>query len=296
MRWPGIAAVILAAMLWGTTGTVQTLLPPGRDPVAVGALRLAFGALALVALALARPETRRALPRLPWAGIVAAGLSIGAYNLVFFWAVAEAGVGIGTAIAIGSAPVWATGWEVLAARRMPAPLRLAGQGVSIAGVAILALGGGAGAAGGAALGALLALAAGACYAAYSLFTSAVGRRAPSTAIAAATFTVAALATLPALAFVPLDWLAGWRAWAGVIYLGVGATALSYALYTWGLTRVAASTAVTLALAEPVTAWLLATFQVGEPVTLRGTLGAGLILAGLAVVAATPVRRTPRKIP
>ncbi|QFS84090.1 Threonine/homoserine exporter RhtA [Roseivivax sp. THAF40] len=284
----GLVAVIAAAMLWGTTGTVQTLLPPERAPLAVGALRLAVGALSLVALALAQPACRRAIGSLPLGGIAFAGAAIGLYNLLFFWGVTEAGVGIGTAITIGSAPFWATAYEVLALRRLPTPLRAAGLVLSVAGVALLATAGTTGAA--SALGIALTLGAGACYATYSLATSRVGQRAPSTAIAAATFTIAALFALPVLFILPLGWLAAPGALAAIGFLGIAATGLSYALYTWGLTRVAASTAVTLALAEPVTAWLLATFLVGEPVSTQSIAGALLVLAGLAIVTLSGTRR------
>ncbi len=291
-RWIGIAAVVLAAMLWGTTGTVQALLPEGRDPLAVGALRLVFGAFGLLSMALLQPQSRAGLFRLPLRGIIFAGVAIGAYNLFFFYAVTLAGVGVGTAVAIGSAPIWATLWERFAQGRRQGPLRLLGQAVSILGVGILGYGGGG--AEGAVLGLLLALLAGGCYAAYSLATSSLSGQASSTAIAAATFSVAALVTAPVLAFVPLDWMGETSAWIGLAFLGFGATALSYALYTWGLMRVAASTAVTLALAEPVTAWLLATLVVAEPVTLQSLSGVVMILAGLGVV--TVVRGDQGKRP
>ena len=45
---------------------------------------------------------------------------------------------------------------------------------------------------------------------------------------------------------PLGWLAAPGAALTIGALGLGATGFAYALYTWGLTRVAASTAVTLA--------------------------------------------------
>ncbi|KAA9010178.1 DMT family transporter [Histidinibacterium aquaticum] len=287
-REAGIAAVVLAAVLWGSTGTVQALLPEGREPLAVGALRLAIGAAALLVLALVRAETRAGLRRVPWRGAIGAGLSIGAYNLLFFWAVLEAGVGVGTAVAIGSAPLWTTAYEAVILRRDPGLLRAMGQGVSILGVALLGLVGGGPAGSLAGLG--LSLAAGACYAGYSLITSRSGSRAPSTSLAAATFSVAALATSPVLFLVPLGWSTTLGAWVALAFLGIGATGLSYAFYTWGLTRVAASTAVTLALAEPATAWLLATLVVQEPVTPANLAGVALILVGLAVVSWVPARR------
>ena len=284
----GLGAILLAALLWGTTGTVQTFLPPSRDPLAVGALRMLVGAATLLLLALARPESRRGFAHLPWGGVILAGIAIGGYNLLFFRAVTETGVGIGTAIAIGSAPLWATAFEVLVNRERPGAVRLFGQGVAILGVGLLALAGGS--EGGSLLGALLAAGAAACYAFYSMVTSRVGHRAPPMTTAAATFGVAALMTSPVLVIAPLGWLAAPQGWFWIGFLGVGVTGLSYALYTWGLTRVAASTAVTLALAEPVTAWLLASVVVGEAVTEPKIAGALLVLAGLAVITLLPARR------
>jgi DME family drug/metabolite transporter len=280
-RAVGIAAVVAAAVLWGSTGTMQALLPPDREPLAVGALRLLFGAAALALLALARPESRRAFARLPWRALGFAGAAIAAYNLLFFRAVLDAGVGVGTAVAIGSAPIWVTLFEIAAGKGLPRGLRLAGQAVSIAGAGLLVLAGGAEV--GAATGVLLAALAGASYAAYSLATAQAGSGLPPATVAAATFGVAAALTAPVLLVAPPVWLTGGQAWAAVLFLGVGATGLSYALYTWGLGRVAASTAVTLALVEPMTAWLLATLIVGEPITASKIAGAAMILAGLAMV-------------
>lgn len=287
----GILAVLAGAVLWGSTGTVQALLPEAREPVVVGALRLIIGAAALGLAAAAAAESRAAFARLPRGAVLLAGAAIGAYNLLFFMAVSLAGVGVGTAVAIGSGPLWATAYETLALRRPPGLARAAALGCAVAGVAILGAAGGG--AGGSALGVALALGAGACYATYSLATSAVSGRAPAATVAAATFAVAALVAAPALLVAPTAWLAApesWaETWAALLFLGVGATGVSYALYTWGLARVAASTAVTLALIEPVTAWALAVAVVGESVTLPGAVGAGLILLGLLGVAITPAR-------
>ncbi|WP_417524741.1 DMT family transporter [Marinovum sp.] len=287
-RLAGIFAVIAAAALWGTTGTVQALLPEGKQPLIVAALRLGFGALSLIVLALARTESRRAFGALPLGGVLFAGLSIGLYNLLFFWAVLETGVGVGTAIAIGSAPLWVTAYEIVVKHQLPAGLRALGQGVSILGAALLVLSDASGA-GGSVLGVTLAALSGAAYAAYSLATSRISQSAPSATVAAATFSVAAFAVLPVFLFVPIGWLAAPQVWPALIFLGVFATGLSYALYTWGLGRVAASTAVTLALIEPLTAWVLATLVVGEPLSAVKLAGAALLIAGLAIVTIFPRR-------
>lgn len=285
-RGLGLVAVALAAMLWGTTGTLQAVLPPGADPLAVGALRVAVGAAALLAVARLRPETvTRALP---WPLVIFAGIAIGGYNLVFFWALTEIGVGIGTAIALGSAPLWATAYDMLIRKEPPTRVRLAGQAIAIAGLSML-MASSSGAVG-SLFGIALAASAGACYVAYSLATSASQLGQAPLRLAAATFSVAAIVTAPVLFWSPLEWLAEPRSWAAILALGVIATAVSYALYTWGLGRVRASTAVTLALLEPVTAWVLATVVVGEPLSALKAAGAALILAGLLVITLRPNKR------
>ncbi|MEM7522640.1 MAG: DMT family transporter [Pseudomonadota bacterium] len=276
----GALAAVLAATLWGSTGTTQALFLSAADPIAVGALRLIVGAAALLCMLVVPPNGLRALKRLPWRGVLPAGCAIAAYNLLFFQAVLHAGVGVGTAVAIGSAPIWATAWEMVRKRRALDPLRIAAQSAAIAGVAVLSLASDGGEAGG--TGVLLALGAGAAYATYSLITSATGRHAPPVAMAAATFATAGLAAAPALAFVSLGGLDDAPAMAAVGFLGVAATGVAYALYTWGLTRISASTGVTLALCEPVAAWALATALLGEETTVAKATGALLILIGLVV--------------
>lgn len=281
LRTAAILMVLTAAMLWGTTGTTQALLPDDREPLVVAAIRLLVGAATLLAIAAASREGRAGFAALPPVWILGAGVAIAFYNVAFFMAVLGAGVGIGTALAIGSAPVWATVFEIVFARRWPSRRQLLGQALAIAGAALLVLSGTATDAtlSGMALGAL----AGACYAGYSLMTSRISNAAPSTSIAAATFTVAALLLAPLLLVLPTAWALAAESWPKLLFLGVVVTGVSYALYTWGLRHVAPSTAVTLALAEPLTAWILATAIVGEALTAGKLAGAVLLLAGLAIV-------------
>jgi drug/metabolite transporter, DME family len=286
----GTLAIIAAAALWGTTGTTQALLPPDREPMVVAALRLIIGAatLAVLSIVAASPAVHA---RLPLPLIIAAGGAIGLYNVLFFTAVTKAGVGIGTALAIGSAPVWVGLYDRLVLGIHPGVRILAGQGVSIVGASLLAAAGtsAAGGTGASIAGIALALGAGAAYAAYSLLTSRVDPRVPSTTLAATTFAVAAVLCAPALMLWPIAWALGARPLLLLASLGVIATGLSYALYTWGLRSVPTSTAVTLALVEPLTAWVLATVVIGEAITVPKAAGAALLLLGLWIVTDRPSR-------
>jgi drug/metabolite transporter, DME family len=67
-----------------------------------------------------------------------------------------------------------------------------------------------------------------------------------------------------------------------LYLGVFVTGLAYLLYGWGLRSIGTSTAVTLTLAEPVTAAIFAVLILDERLEWFGWLGAGVVVVGLVV--------------
>ena len=274
-------AVLAAAILWGSTGTLQSFLPPERAPLVVGAARLWIGAAALIALAALQPAARAALRQLPKRALFTAAAAIAAYNMLFFAAVALAGVGLGTAVTIGSAPLWVAAYDVLWLRQRPSLRKAFGQALAIVGAGALVLAGATG--GSAPLGLALAAAAGLCYATYSLASSRMTAHAPPATIAASTFSLAALFTTPVFFLLPWGWALTGTAPLTLVALGLGATGLAYALYTWGLKALHASTAVTLALAEPLTAWVLALLVVGEAATPLKLTGAALLLAGLYIV-------------
>ncbi len=283
----GICMVLLAAMLWGTTGTVQSLAPAGLSPYWVGALRLAV-ATAFFAV-LAGVLRRRGGPRgrLAWPQVLLAGACVAVYNLSFFAGIRISGVALGTALAIGSGPIWAGLLQTVLQRRMPAPVWWAGTLLGVAGGVAMALDGGAGSGsrGGAQalVGIALCLLAGLGYSAYTLLNKPLVQHAPAPTVNLAVFGTAAVLS------VPMAWVvAGTPAltagtWATVAYLGLVATGLAYLLFTSALRHISGATGVTLALAEPVTAFVLAVVVVGEPATLLSVGGLVAVLSGLLLV-------------
>jgi DME family drug/metabolite transporter len=74
------------------------------------------------------------------------------------------------------------------------------------------------------------------------------------------------------------------------YLALLPMAIAYLLFGYGLQGLAASTATTLALAEPVVATTLAAVVLDERLSPTSWLGLVLILFGLVIVAATERRQ------
>ena len=81
----------------------------------------------------------------------------------------------------------------------------------------------------------------------------------------------------------LDWLLQPRSIGVVMHLGLATMALSYWLFARGLQTVQVATAVTLSLAEPMTAATLGILVLGEQLNGQALTGISLILAGLVVL-------------
>jgi drug/metabolite transporter, DME family len=275
----GIWLILLAAVLWGTTGTSQALMPDARTPMVVGALRLLIGGASLVLLSFLRGNLRLRGTPLPF--ILLAGICVALYQVCFFWAVSRTGVAAGTIVGIGSSPIFAglLDWSFRGQR--PGRRWYLSTLIAIFGCALLILSSGNVQIDMAGIG--LAMAAGLAYASYALIAKIILPGQSSENVTALVFSVGAILLLPLLFSADLSWLAQTRGWLPILHLGVIATALSYWLFTRGLQVVPVSTAVTLSLAEPMTAGLLGVMVVGERLSLPAWCGLLLILAALMIL-------------
>jgi len=280
----GVVLVLAAAALWGTTGTAQTFASGELSPVWFGALRLVVAAafFALYALAVHRvwPKAR------PLAPVLIAGACMALYNLAFFAGIRDTGVAIGTAVALGSGPVWAGLLQSTLTGRAPPRGWWVGTAIAVAGGVLMSLAGSAGATRIGGVGVALCLLAGLAYAGYTLASKelvaaggADGATFPVFAIAAAIAVAAAWLNTPGPKIHATD------LWA-LAYVGIASAGLAYLLFTRALRHISAATGVTLALGEPVMAFALAVMVVGERPAPHAFVGLALVMAGvLAVVRA-----------
>lgn len=276
-----MAMVVLAAMLWGTTGTAQSFAPAGLAPTWVGVLRMGFAAVFF--LALAWPVLRQPGPLHLSPGLACLGaLCVASYNLSFFAGVKASGVAVGTALAIGSGPIWAGLLQIVVLRRWPTWAWWLGTLLAVAGGVAMALGGSSRLV--APLhGIALCLLAGLSYAAYALVNQRLVAASAPAVVNLAVFGGAALLSLPLAWGVDGLPTPSTQAWVLALYLGLVATGLAYALFSAALRHVSGATAVTLALAEPVTAFALAIAVVGERPDTMAFAGLVGVLSGLVVV-------------
>ncbi|WP_437023407.1 DMT family transporter [Streptomyces sp. enrichment culture] len=292
--------VLLASVLWGTTGTAATFAP-AVGPLAIGAVAMGVGGL-LQAL-IAAPRIRREAPRLrTHRGVVLLGaLSVGAYPLAFYSSMRLAGVAAGTVVSIGSAPLVSALIERVVDGHRLTRRWMAGAALGLSGTVVLCAaeaagahsGPGARSAGETVLGAGLGLVAGLTYALYSWAAHRlIDRGVTSGAAMGTVFGIGGLLLMPVLVATGAPLLASWSDAAVGAYMAVVPMFTGYVLFGWGLAHVPASTATTLSLLEPAVAAVLAVLVVGERLPLQGWAGIALVVGCLAVLT-TPTRATRR---
>jgi DME family drug/metabolite transporter len=285
LAFAGPSKIIVAGLLWGTTGIVVQFLhgSTGLNPVSLGFYRLAVAGAVLV---LVTPRGLVATVRAAPLASVAIGVGLGAYQALYFLAVTMSGVAVATVVSLGLAPVLLAGWESLRARRLPR--RAAGCSVAAA-IAGLALISGLGSPQ-RPMGIVVAVACGFAYAATTVLSGRVARRTTSIALTTASTLVGAIMLLPfALLGGGITFPVHALPVAMLVYLGVVATSLSYALFYAGLRTTPDSAATVLTLLEPVAAALLATFVLGEAMTLSLVAGGVLLLGAVLIAAMTSSR-------
>lgn len=271
--------VLLAAMLWGTVGTTQTFLSEGISSFAVAGVRSGIGGgVLLVAVLLMRKISFR---NWSWKWTILAAIAIALFQSLFFTSVRFTGVAVGTVVTIGSAPVFAGFIEWVFWKVRPNLVWAIATVLAIVGCLLLFMNQGETAIN--PLGIGLALAAGSMFALYTNVSKQLMKREETLPAVAMTFSICALFLLPLAAKDGFGWLTeGVNIWP-ILFMALAATSLAYILFLGGLKKISSSAAVTLSLAEPLTAALLGVFLVGEHLTFVAWIGVSLLLGGIVVL-------------
>lgn len=283
-----VIAVLIAAVLFGTTGTAQALGTDGSNPIAVGAARMVFGGglLAFVSWRLLR-RSGESFGQLDRSTIVIAligGVAVIAYQPMFFGGTQLNGVAVGTVVALGSAPVFTGLFEAVMHRRFPGSAWLIATLGALVGVTLLAISSGE-SAGAGALGLLASAGAGLAYATYTVIAKTmIGRGVSSSTTVGMLFGIAAIGSVPILMLSGPSWMLTSNGITMVAWLAVITTLVANLLFGFGLVGLKASTVSTLTLAEPLTAGLLGIILLHERLTPTGTVGMAVLAASIVWLA------------
>ncbi len=282
----GLISANGATLLFGLAGVLGKLSGLPAPLITLGRVVFAGAALALWALVTRvslRPRSRHDLLTLSLQGVILA-----VHWTAFFQAIAISSVAIGL-LAFSSFPLFTAALEPALLRQRPRRAELAAALLIIPGVYLLvpsfSL------ASHATQGVLWGLVAGATFALLSVINRSLTPRYASGAISLYQDSIAIIALLPTLLFVPTAGVFSLRALLLLATLGLLCTALAHTLFISSLRNITAQLASVIAALEPVWGVFFAWLLLAESPTDRVLLGGALILAaallpGVATLAAS----------
>lgn len=283
-----LAAVQLCFGLFPVFGRLAMDAEAGFTPFAVATWRIGVGAVCLFMLALS-VYGRRAIPRradlLPLTGFAFLGIVL---NQGLFLVGLERSTPMNAGLVICLIPVFAYAVAVAARKERFVPARGVGVCVALAGAVPLFLQRGAELSSDHALGnGLMALNA-LCYAVYLVWTKPLLTRMPALVLVAWIY-VLSLPWLPLFAVgqVLVPETASRGAWWSLAYVVVFPTIVAYALNSFALARVQASTTAFFIFAQPIITAVAAYLLLGERLTPALGLAALGLFSGMALVARRP---------
>ncbi|BDH60083.1 putative transporter YwfM [Lysinibacillus sp. PLM2] len=270
--------VLLAAMLWGTVGTTQTFLEEGVSSIAVGGVRSLIGGGLLLIVAIGMRKIN--LKTWSWKWTLLAALTIALFQSLFFTSVRFTGVAVGTVVTIGSSPVFSGIIEWLIWKRRPNKVWGIATVLSIVGSILLFVNKGEATIN--PIGILLALCAGVMFALYTNCSKQLTEKEETLPAVAMTFTLCAIMLLP-FSQDGVSWVFTGQNLIPMLFMGLAGTSLAYIFYLAGLEKISSSSAVTLSLAEPLTASLLGVFLLNEYLSPTSWIGVAMLLGGIIVL-------------
>jgi drug/metabolite transporter, DME family len=299
----GAWALIVASLLWGTTGTAASFFPDDVSPLAVGAATMMFGGILLFAISARRSiAALRSAASRRWLMVGALGVVV--YPLAFYSSMSLAGVAIGNVVSLGSGPVFAAVLEWLFERRRPSRTWAVCTATALVGIMLLAWGSNrsegalSGQSGGdATAGIGLGLLAGLAYALYTYSSSrAIRAGARSGAAMGGMFGVGAVALAPVVLLLGGPLLQSPSTVGIAAYLAIGPMFTAYVFFGIAMRTLRSSTATSITLLEPFVATLLAVIIVGERLLPIGWLGLAVVLTSVVAIATARQQRSSPESP
>ena len=283
-RYLGIFAVILASLLWGTTGTAATFAPT-LSPLFIGAFAMGIGGILQCGFAIPNINQELTSLRSHYRYLILGALAVAVYPLAFYSSMRLSGVSIGTVVSIGSAPILSAIIEYLSRDFQFTKQWVIGALLGITGMTILAFSGNETTQYNyLSLGILLGSVAGFTYALYSwsarqLMLKGISSKAAMGAI----FGCGGILLIPVMVTTGSIFFSTWNNIVVGVYMALIPMFLGYLCYGYGLSKISASMAITITLLEPAIATILAILIVGENLSLIGWGGILLIFICLVMV-------------
>jgi drug/metabolite transporter (DMT)-like permease/uncharacterized protein YjiS (DUF1127 family) len=290
----GILAAILSSSLGGVNTAATRYVIGAIDPVTLAGMRFGLGFLLLLPVALA---LRSRWPKgRDWLGVALLGILffavfMGLFNLSLRFTSAARG-----ALALSTLPL-VTMLVASALRAEPLTRRKSvGVLIAIAGVVVALITGLSDAPRGAWRGDAIMVAATLCFALYSIWSRPfIARSSPMGFVTAGMGSGSLVQCLLALASGGFASTSGFGAgqWAAIAYLGIVGGALTFFLWVFALGRTTPTKVTNTITLNPLTASIVATFLVGEPIGLSLIIGIAAVFTGI-LIASTDRSVAPKR--
>lgn len=271
--------------LWGASFLFMRVAAPAFGPVPLIAVRVSIAAVVLLPLLLRKDGLRQARAAAAPLALVGATSTAIPFTL-FAYAALTLPAGL-SSVLNASVPLFGALIGYVWLRHRPERLRMAGLGVGFAGVLVLAWPRLASGSDWRAIAA--ALAAAVLYGLSAHLTQRSLAGVPPVVVAAGSQIAAAVFLLPLAGLLWPSTAPTALAWAYAAMLGVGCTALAFALYFRLIARAGPSTAMAVTYLIPVFGVTWGAVLLGERLPASALVGGLFVLAGVGLAARTPAR-------
>lgn len=280
--WGGIF-LSLAAAIWGGVYVVSKVVLDVIPPFTLLEIRFAIALLVLGSIVVIRKRyvPKEDLPSMMGIGFVGVTLSIGAQFLGTKFSTAHMG-----ALITSASPAFIALFAVWLLREKLQIFQLFGISLATIGVIVVVGAPDHSAPDTSMMGNLILLVAAVTWALYTVLSKRATAIYSSLVVTAYAALFGLIFTFPVmlweLSTTTIDWSFGWEIWAGVLYLGIISTAGAFYLWNKGFELMSAGSAAGFFFVQPVVGAFFGWLLLGEHLTLGFVLGAGLILAGVAL--------------
>jgi len=282
-RISAIVAMVAVMLIFGFTFIAIKVALREIRPFTLALLRFCIASailLSLLGFARRAIELRKGLPwgRLGLMGLIGVTVFFPLQNLgLVYTSASEA------SLILGSIPILTAGLSALFLKERLTLSRAIGVLVSGAGVALVVLESGGGAGRGSLLGNFLILAAALAWSLYTIIGRGVSQQMPHIVVSAFSTLAGTVALVPFAAYE--CWRYGFgpissQTWLAVLFLGIVASASTFFLYNYALTRLEAGEAGVYVNLAPIVTVVGGALFLGESLSVCQLLGGAFVLAGV----------------
>jgi drug/metabolite transporter, DME family len=283
----GASQVLLAGILWGTSGTVASFFPAVASPLAIGAVRITVGGLSLLLFLIVSRRGRpfRLKGPIPIHLVLISALGMAITQVTLFLSIRLAGVTVATMIFIGSSPLISGLISIVVRKEKQTVSWLISSLVVALGCIGMALS--------ESLtnsspaiestllqGAIAALIAGLGWAVEGHCIKQLQKNATPLEASTIVMLSGAVLLLPMAATTDFTWVTYEGSIILIIALGIATAAVPYLFFSLGMKHIPVSHAFLYGLTEPITASFLGLLLLHEKLNQAGIIGYSLIIFGL----------------